>query len=514
MPVLPAALFLLLAGCHGDKTPSPEDTGQVELCADGTRLRPFQPDGDGEDHGELAGDLTLDTTAGPWTLSDAWNGCDSVLFLGVPSSSSSYLSTLLDADPLDLLEEGPQDARYVFFADGDEAHHAALETLLDDALSRLDEEALAWWSDRVRLGTGMSSEAGGWVGEILDRYRYPVVAVDREQRIREVGYLADPLDGWETTDWSYLGEEANLHAFEAAREDALASHGDTVVRVWDQAEVGGEGWNEGAMTVDLTAAAAGATRVDVDITLSCGGAWYVSCPEWDTVNWLKVCDADGGDCSELARLVTGYWRGGRWVTDGTHLLDRLQGETTLVYSGGEARYLTLDLRFWDDGSGRVPLSSTQVWWDIYSFWDDAWTASHQGYTFTPPTDATRVELVHAITGHGADTEGCSEFCPSRHEFVVNGTEPLVTDFADAGTANGCRDRVRTGGVVPNQAGTWTYGRAGWCPGQGVDPVRWDITSRVRLGEENVLDYTAWFEDQSARGTDANFDPSVLLVYSR
>ena len=46
------------------------------------------------------------------------------------------------------------------------------------------------------------------------------------------------------------------------------------------------------------------------------------------------------------------------------------------------------------------------------------------------------------------------------------------------------------GVIPNQYGTWGYGRAGWCPGQDVAPYVVDITDYVIAGEENVIDYEA------------------------
>ena len=46
------------------------------------------------------------------------------------------------------------------------------------------------------------------------------------------------------------------------------------------------------------------------------------------------------------------------------------------------------------------------------------------------------------------------------------------------------------GVVPNQYGTWGYGRAGWCPGMDVDPYIADITDYVSLGDDNVIDYNA------------------------
>lgn len=47
----------------------------------------------------------------------------------------------------------------------------------------------------------------------------------------------------------------------------------------------------------------------------------------------------------------------------------------------------------------------------------------------------------------------------------------------SGTALGCTERVK-GGAVPNEHGTWLYGRGGWCDGLQVDPWRTDITKQV------------------------------------
>ena len=44
------------------------------------------------------------------------------------------------------------------------------------------------------------------------------------------------------------------------------------------------------------------------------------------------------------------------------------------------------------------------------------------------------------------------------------------------------------GVIPNQYGTWGYGRQGWCPGLDVKPFVQDITNFISLGEENIIEY--------------------------
>ena len=54
----------------------------------------------------------------------------------------------------------------------------------------------------------------------------------------------------------------------------------------------------------------------------------------------------------------------------------------------------------------------------------------------------------------------------------------------AGTPFGCADLVPSG-AVPNEHGTWYYGRNGWCDGQDVKPVVFDITNYIVDGDNEV-----------------------------
>lgn len=69
------------------------------------------------------------------------------------------------------------------------------------------------------------------------------------------------------------------------------------------------------------------------------------------------------------------------------------------------------------------------------------------------------------TGHGSDKNQCAEFCPTSHHFTVGGVEH-VRSFEAAGSRWGCTAEVLRG-AVPNEHGTWQFGRGGWCDGQQV-----------------------------------------------
>lgn len=65
-------------------------------------------------------------------------------------------------------------------------------------------------------------------------------------------------------------------------------------------------------------------------------------------------------------------------------------------------------------------------------------------------------------------------CFIDHFFLVSF---LASWSLPSGTPLGCTTRVKEG-AVPNEHGTWLYGRAGWCDGLQVNPWRVDVTKQV------------------------------------
>ena len=109
-------------------------------------------------------------------------------------------------------------------------------------------------------------------------------------------------------------------------------------------------------------------------------------------------------------------------------------------------------------------------------------------------DTTKVGLYNVVTGHGFGStfQNCAEFCNSQHEFSVNGSL-FREEHPEANVRTGCFDRIGEG-VVPNQFGTWPFGRAGWCPGQDVKPWVQDVSDALVSGE-NEITYRALYRDQ-------------------
>ena len=71
------------------------------------------------------------------------------------------------------------------------------------------------------------------------------------------------------------------------------------------------------------------------------------------------------------------------------------------------------------------------------------------------------QLRSFITGHGfGGNDNCAEFCALDHTYTVDGFEL---------TRNVWRSDCESTVTDSTQQGTWTYDRAGWCPGAQVFP---------------------------------------------
>ncbi len=127
-----------------------------------------------------------------------------------------------------------------------------------------------------------------------------------------------------------------------------------------------------------------------------------------------------------------------------------------------------------------------------------------------PADAKHVELVAVVTGHGAGTGQCAEFCNHQHAFKVNGTE-FRKEHKEAGTSNKCVDHVDDG-MVPNQGGTWWFGRGGWCPGQQVAPWIADVTPNVTPGMPATIEYQGLYQNKQPPDGAGNIVLQSYLVF--
>lgn len=480
----------------------------------------------------LAGPFILPTTEGDWSLRDEWTGEDHYVFLvyapGVirfPNGTDLFVD-LFAGSVADLVHASPPNVHYFFLWYRDEP---AFDQFRANALAELDAlpaAERAHWRPRVHFVTTRADLIDGPPGDLVrtrlrstlmvKRYEPFQWAIDRTQHIREVGQLGTLTNGGLAADLTFLAHEPTYYNFEWEREQRLRAQPATVVPILEDARVVETAYAE--VTLPNAATMASFDTLEVDLAMNCENHRDGDCGAWDYLSDLRLCEApapsgvsdggaaDGTDANadagppprcdtEIARWITSYWREGRWVTDISQMLP-------LLRAGGRQRFrwyasrqwdprpanyvVSLSLRFSNRGRGMRPVEVRPLW--NGGPLDAEYNGSHSIVRFTVPAGVRRVELYALITGHGSETNQCAEFCNHTHHFFVNGAEHTLA-FPEARSNFGCAERVNAG-VVPNQHGTWYFGRGGWCPGADVRPFIADLTANLRAETENELSYQA------------------------
>jgi hypothetical protein len=540
-----ALASLLALGCFDPATGDPTDTDTAAgdtptpsaCAAAGLPERAWEEAASDATLGALAADVSFDVTTvadraqATVQLSTVTSGCDTLLFLpDAPAQNRGFTRPFWDdEDDLKELFQLLPDNVQVFFVsmeDDRAARRAITEAMVDrvaKVLRKMSTEKEATFAPRVHVVDRAGDALPGWLGEALDSPGWGVL-VDREQRVRYVGSFADPARydnaaGWFAPNLAMAANEAVYSDFVAARNTRLAADGATVIRAFDAQEINDSGWAgvRGVATVTLPDAATmqGFDTLELDLTLDCiGEGEYGTCPAWDYLVYAYLCAPEDGDtCSiELGRWITTYHREGRWVHDITPLLPLLDagGAQRIQFYTIQPYAVTLDLRLRDQGRGERPVAAYPLFMTNGATLDAAFN-EREPVVVPIPADAARVELTTVLTGHGmAEVGNCAEFCTIDNIFSVNGTAHTLR-FEEPGDQRGCMAQVGQG-TVPNQYGTWWYGRNGWCPGKQVDVGRLDVTADVTPGQDASFDYEALYQGAPHPGGATQATSSWAVIW--
>jgi len=361
------------------------------------------------------------------------------------------------------------------------------------------------------------------------------LTIDSNWALQQAGFLMYPS-------FAFLGWNAQFYRFAAARDRALnslASNMTTFPIFTDQLMNG-----TATVTVESMPSVQKLSqqeRIVLDLALRCPTAFDSSCPAWDRTIQLAVTCTDN-ETSTIAHWINPFGRGiGRWLTDITALVPLLattDGRCTFELSGVMVNEVWMPklnlLMVTSDSSGELdsflsnPFStsiepspsttSAEPFQTLLLFvgghLNDNYTSSHPPVNFNVPLGTTRVEMYAIIDGHGGADHNCAEFCETSHTFTFNG-HTNRRSFSDAGSAFGCANRTPIG-VVPNQYGTWLYGRDGWCDGLEVIPWRQDITSQLFLqaNRTNTASYTALVVGKPPTGNEGYIVMQTYLSFFR
>lgn len=514
---------------------APSDCDLDARCSRPSPVIPFSSGPYGVRPREIAGPFTVPTTDGDWSFRDEWTGEDHYLFLVYAPRAitfpdgTDYFRDLFSGSVADLLNASPRNVHYFFLWYRNQKDFEAFRIRAQAEIDALPPADRDHWRQRVHFVTTRADLLEGWPGDLVrtrlranvmyKRYEPFQWAIDRTQHVREVGQLGQLTRGGLAPDLTYLVHEAIYYNFEWDREQRLRERPATVIPLLENATVEETAFAE----VVLPDAATMATfdTLEVDLTMNCVNHRDGDCGAWDYLSDLRLCetsipsgDADGGlptdaatdaasdattpapRCeTEIARWITPYWREGRWITDISPMLallrnggrQRFRWYATRQWDPRPANYVvSLSLRFSNRGRGMRPVEARPLW--NGGAFDAEYNNRHPPVQFTVPAGTRRVEIYALVTGHGDATNQCAEFCNHTHHFTVNGVTHTLA-FPEARSIDGCARRVDRG-VVPNQHGTWYFGRGGWCPGWDVQPYVVDVTPDLRPGQPNEIAYRA------------------------
>lgn len=225
------------------------------------------------------------------------------------------------------------------------------------------------------------------------------------------------------------------------------------------------------------------------------------------------------DVSDIQRWITSYHREGRWINDSERALYYFGkgGKVRLRYKGSYPYTVVLRFRLMNKGKNKGrPFGMTHLF--AGGPFNLNYNKKYEPLAVKVPAEAKRVEVGVDVSGHGfGDKANCAEFCNHTHHFTVGGKEH-VRNHPWPGDQYGCAKQV-IDGVVPNQFGTWTLGRGGWCPGFDIEPTVWDVTAQVQAGQEASISYKGLFQGKdydpqpgSGGGFGARIDMDSWVMY--
>jgi len=539
--ILLGAALALLVSCDDGTEPTDSDTDTVveaDPCEElGLPERPFEePAEPGSVRRELAADFSIPRAdgQGTWSLAESWTGCDSVIILphNIPISFNkpeSYWNTSV----AELVAKSPRNAVYIFIPRQSSIPDTPqiiddMQANVDAALEGMSEEDAAWWKDRLIVADDRAYDIGNWATDVLRSGVAPTgFGIDRFQRIRGLGSFADvtAFDGtipdgrwpWEQR-LSGAAHEVIYFNFEAERQARLDAQDATVIQGLDGSVI--EQFEDFEITLPDASTMATFDTLEFDVVMECPdplAGEQGNCGAWDYLAhmWLLVGEGEEQQKIEMARFITTYHRESRWVVDASQALAWLKdgGTFRMRYEWApswntQPTAVTMNVRLSNQDKGMRPVQAIPLY--TGGGFNADYNSDRPPMDVDLPSSAAKVELWAIITGHGAETSlQCAEFCNHAHRFTVGGTQYLE-EHPEANDRQACENDVANG-TVPNQGGTWWFGRGGWCPGKQVDPWIQDVTEDVTLGGSTQVAYEAVVDGNPPSTNLGNIRLSSWLV---
>jgi len=219
--------------------------------------------------------------------------------------------------------------------------------------------------------------------------------------------------------------------------------------------------------------------LNVDLECPTGG-----CDPWDQPAHVRMRVDDV--VYEIARYITPYGVAcGNWTFDITDFKSLLKGSVdfiSYIQVWGASGWLVDAELVLVPGTPEYKHSKVDVLWteDYWVYGDPDISYDLPEQTILIEDDAQEVKIRLTNTGHGqGNTDNAAEFKDATHHIWVSGVQTFEQHlWKDDCDENDCSP----------QNGTYLYSRAGWCPGQDVQPWIFNLEGYFIAGENITLDY--------------------------
>jgi hypothetical protein len=233
------------------------------------------------------------------------------------------------------------------------------------------------------------------------------------------------------------------------------------------------------------------SKIVMKYTIGCPAG---GCDPWDRFGCLRVI-VDTNTYYEIARVITPYNIVGTGypgtctyeydLTDYMPLLhDSVKfGNYIETWINNPKGWLaTIKFALIEGEVQPKPFKVVNLWQNQYLVYGDTANppSSHllpKDVTIDPNTYSVKARII--TTGHGqGNTENAAEFSVKQHGIIVGNDTLTYYLWRYDCMMNTCSP----------QGGTWSYPRAGWCPGASVIPWDTTITSYVTPGQSKIYSY--------------------------
>lgn len=231
----------------------------------------------------------------------------------------------------------------------------------------------------------------------------------------------------------------------------------------------------------LPTSTGGFSQATLHFKLSCPDQ---RCDAWDRFGTFGMLD-DQGRYFELMRFITPYAIGAEWTFDISPFLPLLQGKQTFRvfidtwvgpgHPNGHGWLVDASIQYAPGSLEQRPAFVLPLLSEENVVYGNPEKSTQRQGTLLPLIGYRSAKIVTSITGHGqGNAQNCAEFCPKVHSLKVG--ERM---FSRRIWRDNCASSVD-----PNQKGNYFHSRAGWCPGDKVEPWIEDITAALVGGSVN------------------------------